>query len=115
MTINTNITGIKVDSSADNGKVPVFNSSTKDFDMTTGGATTALDNLASVAINTSLISDTDNTDNLGSSLIRWATGFFTNLGATGTRIVQGWFTDLTVTNAIVGSITGNAATATTAT
>src|SRR3990167_3983584 len=30
----------------------------------TGGATTALDNLASVAINTSLISDADNTDDL---------------------------------------------------
>ena len=31
------------------------------------GATTALDNLASVAINTDLISDTDETDDLGSS------------------------------------------------
>lgn len=36
-----------------------------------GGATTALDNLASVAINTSLISDTDNTDDLGSSSKEW--------------------------------------------
>lgn len=36
------------------------------------------------------------------------------IGSTGTRIVKGWFTDLTVTNAITGSITGNAATATTA-
>lgn len=35
------------------------------------GATTALDNLASVAINTSLISDTDVTDDLGSLSIRW--------------------------------------------
>lgn len=35
------------------------------------GATKALDNLASVAINTSLISDTDNTDNLGSLLKSW--------------------------------------------
>ena len=34
------------------------------------------------------------------------------IGSTGTRIVKGWFTDLTVTNAISGSITGNAATAT---
>ena len=63
-----------------------------------GWATTALDNLSSVAINTSLVSDTDNTDDLGSSLIRWATGFFTNLGATGTRIVKGWFTDIESTN-----------------
>lgn len=36
-----------------------------------GGASTALDNLASVAINTSLISDTDNTDDLGSASIGW--------------------------------------------
>ena len=36
-----------------------------------GGATTALDNLASVAINTSLISDADNTDDLGSSANEW--------------------------------------------
>lgn len=36
-----------------------------------GGATTALSNLASVAINTSLISDTASTDNLGSSGIPW--------------------------------------------
>ena len=35
------------------------------------GATTALDNLASVAINTSLISDTDNTDDLGSAAKIW--------------------------------------------
>lgn len=34
------------------------------------------------------------------------------IGSTGTRIVKGWFTDLTVTNAITGSVTGNAATAT---
>jgi len=34
------------------------------------------------------------------------------IGATGTRIVKGWFTDLTVTNAVSGSVTGNAATAT---
>jgi len=36
-----------------------------------GGASTALDNLASVAINLSLISDTDNTDDLGSSAKEW--------------------------------------------
>jgi hypothetical protein len=35
------------------------------------GASTALDNLASVAINESLISDTDNTDDLGSAAINW--------------------------------------------
>ncbi len=35
------------------------------------------------------------------------------LGSTGTRIVKIWATDLTVTNAISGSITGNASTVTT--
>ena len=35
-----------------------------------------------------------------------------DIGLTGTRITKGWFTDLEVTNAIAGSITGNAATAT---
>jgi len=36
-----------------------------------GGATAALNNLASVAINTSLISDADDTDDLGSSAKQW--------------------------------------------
>lgn len=36
-----------------------------------GKASLALDNLASVAINTSLISDTNNTDDLGSSGVNW--------------------------------------------
>jgi hypothetical protein len=36
-----------------------------------GGANTALSNLASVAINTSLVSDTDDTDDLGSSSKKW--------------------------------------------
>ena len=36
-----------------------------------------------------------------------------DIGATGTRITKGWFTDLQVTNAIAGSVTGNAATVTT--
>jgi len=36
-----------------------------------------------------------------------------DIGSTGTRITKGWFTDLQVTNAIAGSITGNAATVTT--
>lgn len=77
------------------------------------GATTALDNLASVAINTSLVSDTDNTDDLGTTLKKWANLFVTTIGATATRVTKGWFTDLEVTNAITGSITGNSATVTT--
>lgn len=76
------------------------------------GATTALDNLASVAINTTLVSDTDNTDDLGTTLKKWANLFVTTIGATATRVTKWWFTDLEVTNAITGSITGNAATAT---
>ena len=45
--------------------------------LTTGtGATRALDNLASVAINTTLVSDTNNTDDLGTSSIGWRTGYF---------------------------------------
>jgi hypothetical protein len=40
------------------------------------GANSALSNLASVAINTSLISDTANTDDLGSSAITWRSGYF---------------------------------------
>ncbi len=36
-----------------------------------------------------------------------------SLGSTGARLTKGWFTDLEVTNTIVGSITGNAATVTT--
>ncbi len=40
-----------------------------------GYATKELDNLDSVAINTSLISDSDDTDDLGSSSIRWKDNF----------------------------------------
>jgi hypothetical protein len=36
-----------------------------------------------------------------------------SLGSTGARLTKGWFTDLEATNAIVGSITGSAATLTT--
>lgn len=35
-----------------------------------------------------------------------------SLASTGSRVLKGWFTDLEVTNAITGSITGNAATVT---
>ena len=39
------------------------------------GATTALDNLSSVAINESLISDTDSTDSLGATGTKWLDAF----------------------------------------
>lgn len=44
-------------------------------DVPATGATTALDNLASTAINTSLISDTADTDDLGSPTIPWAAAY----------------------------------------
>lgn len=47
-----------------------------------GGATTALDNLASVAINTSLISDTDSTDDLGSTSIYWSNSYIDTMYVT---------------------------------
>jgi hypothetical protein len=40
-------------------------------DAQAAGANTALSNLSSVAINTTLVSDTDVTDDLGSSSVRW--------------------------------------------
>ena len=58
----------------------------------------------------------------GDGTIEGTTGFTYNgsnlqltgdIGSTGTRITKGWFTDLQVTNAIAGSVTGNAATVTT--
>ncbi len=44
----------------------------------TGGATAALDNLASVAINASLLPGTDNSINVGSATKRWASIFALN-------------------------------------
>lgn len=75
-----------------------------------GKATTALDNLGSVAINTSLISDTDITDDLGSSLIKWNNLFVKTIGATGTRVTKIWTTDLEITN--LPSVNGTALTTT---
>jgi len=44
------------------------------------GATQQLDNLSSVAINTTLISDTDNTDDLGSSAKEWKDLYIDGIG-----------------------------------
>jgi hypothetical protein len=55
------------------------------------GANTALSNLASVAINTTLVSDTDNTDDLGTSSIKWKEGFINRLAAgNGTNSSTAW-------------------------
>src|SRR5574343_1423304 len=48
--------------------------------------------------------------NSGATAPAWTS----TLGATGTRLTAGYFTDLTVTNAIAGSVTGNAGTVTVA-
>lgn len=69
-----------------------------------GGATTALDNLASVAINTSLISDTDNTDDLGTSSIFWRTGYFKTsieLGATDTTLARSGAGDVSIEGNVI--------------
>ncbi len=53
---------------------------------TSSGANTALSNLASVAINTSLISDTNNTDDLGSSSKQWANTYTRDLLLNGASV-----------------------------
>lgn len=53
-----------------------------------GGANTALSNLAAVAINTSLISDTDNTDDLGSATKQWRKLYAVDATLTGILIVN---------------------------
>jgi hypothetical protein len=159
ITANQQATALAATSSGDKDKYLHSNASTGAMEWSTvsgSGATTALDNLASVAINTTLVSDTDNTDALGTTAIAWSDLFLGNesviswnsapstpdvtlthsantltlggattlalgttnitmtgsLGETGSRLTKGWFTDLEVTNAIAGSITGNAATVT---
>jgi hypothetical protein len=54
-----------------NGQVLTTNGTDPSWGAAGSGANTALSNLATVAINTTLVSDTDNTDDLGSSSIRW--------------------------------------------
>ena len=53
------------------------------------GASAALDNLAAVAINTSLVSDTDSTDNLGSSSKYWANTYSDKIYLNGTATLDG--------------------------
>lgn len=53
------------------------------------GANTALSNLSSVAINTSLISDTDSTDSIGSTGVRWLKGWFDDMETTNMPTVGG--------------------------
>lgn len=55
----------------------------------TGFVNTALSNLDSTAINTSLISDTDSTDNLGSSTIYWLNTYTDKLFLNATATLDG--------------------------
>lgn len=61
-----------------------------DNQVSTSGANTALSNLAAVAINTTLVSDTDNTDDLGSGTVRWANVYPVTLrtGTTSTNTMK---------------------------
>jgi hypothetical protein len=63
-------------------------------------ASTALSNLASVAINTTLVSDANNTDDLGTSSIRWKTTYLStslDISATSNQIVLGTTRTVTIT------------------
>ncbi|MBP6912351.1 MAG: hypothetical protein KBB86_00260, partial [Candidatus Pacebacteria bacterium] len=77
-------TGLALIQGCSDTQILKWNETTDTWDCSTdvsgggGGATTALDNLAGVAINTSLISDTDNTDALGSATIGWSDLFLGN-------------------------------------
>jgi hypothetical protein len=66
------------------GHIVAYNAANDEFEMVapaSSGASTALDNLASVAINTSLISDTDITDDLGTGDIRFKDGWLETLSS----------------------------------
>jgi len=67
----------------------------------------SLDNLASVAINTSLISDTDSTDNLGSSTIYWANVYADRVYFNSTAYFDGATAGVITTTAKVGIGTTN--------
>lgn len=82
-------------------KVIRVNAGETDFELATvsgSGASTALDNLASVAINTTLVSDTNNTDDLGTSSIMWRTAYL------GTSIELGHASDTTLTRSSAGDV-----------
>ncbi|GEM_PF-1764531 len=81
---SVDVTAVKIERGANDARI-VFNETTDTWMLdqgagagltaiTTGGmgANTALSNLAAVAINTTLVSDTDSTDDLGTASIAWA-------------------------------------------
>lgn len=78
------------------------------------GASKALDNLASVAINTSLISDTDSTDDLGSSSKYWANAYIDKIYVNSTAAIDGATAgQLKITGALVPASSDGAALGTT--
>jgi len=72
-----------------------------------GGANTALSNLSSVAINTSLISDTDSTDDLGSSSKYWRNLYVDRIYLNSTATLDG---STAGTVALTGDLTVSGAT-----
>lgn len=83
------------------GHVVTYDAATDRFKLAAGGgggANAALSNLASVAINTTLVSDTNNTDDLGTGSVMWRTGYF------GTSIELGHASDTTITRSAAGII-----------
>ncbi len=66
------------------------------------GASKALDNLANVAINTSLISDTDSTDDLGSSSKFWANNFVDKISLSTTWNIEGIAPSTPLSDATLG-------------
>src|SRR3990167_8655169 len=117
-------TGRPITLKVSNGTLTDNGDNTFSLDTSAGsGATTALDNLASVAINTSLLSDTTNTDALGSAAKAWSDLFLgdgsvidwnsdvalthsaNTLTFTGGTVALG---TATATGGLTGNITGNA-------
>lgn len=100
MAKDTVINGISVDNAADNGKVPVYNNTTKVFDMTTpstGGSSTAVDSTQSVYNNYELdftgsgatpTGDTWDVNGTLNSATRWNGKLFRVTFGTNTDITQ---------------------------
>lgn len=67
------IIGIQITGIPSNGQILAFNSLTNRLEWMSGigGVNNSLSNLSNVSINTSLISDTDNIDDLGTPTNRW--------------------------------------------
>jgi hypothetical protein len=97
--------------SAREGRLCVYNNSgTYSLWVNTTGSTVwqnvsasaSLDNLSSVAINTSLISDTNNMDDIGSDDIKWKNGYFAGIMKVLGDIYTVVWTDYAATSTIVG-------------